>query len=76
MTFILQKFKNQGYCWKLGGITAYKYYDEAKKKDLVTLKLDGNKTKNPFMFSLRIQKPKNYIEYELIIGCCIYVVAD
>ncbi|CAL5985894.1 Kinase [Hexamita inflata] len=76
MTGILNKVQQAGYKWRLGGITAYKYYDQNKQKDLVTLKLDGNKTKNPYQFSLRLQQPKNYLEYELIIGACVYVAHD
>ena len=76
MTQILKRLQQAGYKWRLGGITAIKFYDENRKKDLITLKLDNQKQKNPYQFSLRLNNPKNYLEYELIIGCCIYVASD
>lgn len=48
MVGLLEKCKQAGYKWRLGGIVAYKYYDEQRKRDLVTLKLEGNTQKNPF----------------------------
>ncbi|KAH0574710.1 Kinase, CAMK CAMKL [Spironucleus salmonicida] len=76
MVDILKTCETQGFKWRMGNIVAYKYYDETQKKDLITLRLENTKTKNPFQFCLRIIQPANYLEYEMIIGCCLYIAPD
>ena len=76
MVFVLQAVRAQGFKWRLGNIVAYKYYDEVQKKDLITLRLENSKQRNPFQFCIRIVEPRNYLEYELIIGCCLYIAPD
>ncbi|CAL6090179.1 Kinase [Hexamita inflata] len=75
MRYILSNFSAK-YEWKFGVMTAYKYFDFNLQKDVVTLQMDDSYTKNPFTFCIKIKNPVNFIQHELIIGCCLYVQTD